>query len=97
MPDRVSEFYRLQEIAYDHRVHCNILHYSHQTAAPGARKCNLDMLMDSGRRMDEKRYNNIAPGAKAGFWDDFAAAFGPYLSGEYFKNGHRGAVTAPGF
>lgn len=97
LPNTVDEFYRLQETAYDHRVHCNILHYSHRTAAPGARKCNMDMVMASGRRMDEKRYNAIGPGAKAGFWDDFVEAFGPYLSGKHFAGGHRGAIPAPGF
>ena len=97
MPDKVSEFYRLAQIAYDHRVHCNILHYSHRTAAPGARKCNLDMMMSDGRRMDEKRYNDIEPGAKQSYWDDFIKVFGPYLSGSYFKNGHRGQIPAPGF
>ncbi len=97
MPDKVSEFYRLQEIAYEHRVHCNILHYSHRTAAPGARKCNLDMMMADGQRMDEKRYNNIKPGAKQAYWDDFISVFGPYLSGSYFKDGHRGQVPGPGF
>ena len=97
LPDRTSEFYRLQEIAYDHRVHCNILHYPHSTAAPGARKCNMDMLLPDGRRMDERRYNDIAPGAERGFWDDFIAAFGPYLSGSHFERGHRGPIPAPGF
>jgi len=97
LPNRVSEFYRLQRIAYDHRVHCNILHYSHRTAAPGARKCNMDMLMDSGRRMNERRYNAIRPGDKKGYWDDFTEVFGPYLSGSVFAGGHRGAIPAPGF
>ena len=105
MPDKVSEFYRLQEVAYDHRVHCNILHYSHGTAAPGARKCNLDMMMADGRtsassvepRMNERRYNDIKPGAKQGYWDDFIKVFGPYLSGSYFKDKHRGEIPAPGF
>jgi hypothetical protein len=97
LPDKVSEFYRLQEIAYDHRVHCNILHYSHQTAAPGARKSNTDMLMANGRRMDEGMYNHIPPGSKQTYWDDFISVFGPYLSGSHFENGHRGPVPAPGF
>jgi hypothetical protein len=107
LPDKLSEFYRLQEIAYDHRVHVNLLAYSHNTAAPGSRKSNMDMLMDfdpatgkavaGGRRMDEKRYNAIDPGARQAYWDDFAKAFGPYLSGSYFKNGFRGPVPAPGF
>jgi hypothetical protein len=107
LPDKLSEFCRLQEIAYDHRVHVNLLAYSHNTAAPGSRKSNMDMLMDfdpatgkalaNPRRMDEKRYNTFAPGAKAGFWDDFAAAFGPYLSGSYFKAAWRRDVPAPGF
>lgn len=97
MPDRVSEFYQLAQIAYDHRVHSNILHYSHRTAAPGARKCNLDMMMADGRRMNERRYNDIMPGAKQAYWDDFISVFGPYLSGAYFKDGHRGQVPAPGF
>ena len=35
LPDKLSEFYRLEEIAYDHRVHVNLLAYSHNTAAPG--------------------------------------------------------------
>ena len=97
LPDKVGEFYRIQKIAYDHRVHCNILHYSHRTAAPGARKCNMDMLMASGRRMNERRYNNIAPGAKHAYWDDFVSVFGPYLSGRCFEKGHRGPIPAPGF
>jgi len=97
MPDKVSEFYELQQIAYDHRVHCNILHYSHRTAAPGARKCNLDMVMADGRRMDERRYNDIKPGATSAYWDDFIEVFGPYLSGECFRKGHRGPIAAPGF
>jgi len=101
LPDKVSDFYRLQAIAYDHRVHCNILHYSHRTAAPGARKCNLDMMMDlyappgDARRMDERRYNDIAPGARQAWWDDFARVYGPYISGSHFKNGHRGPIPAP--
>ena len=97
LPDRASQFYRLQEIAYDHRTHVNLLAYGHSSTAPNSRKCVMDMTMDNGRRMDEKRYNEIAPGAKQGYWDDFAAVFGPYLSGSHFKNGHRGPVPAPGF
>ncbi len=97
MPDAVETFYALQRVAYDHRCHVNILHYSHRTAAPGARKCNLDMRMADGRRMDERRYNAIQPGATEGYWDDFVQAFGPYLSGACFSEGHRGAVPAPGF
>jgi hypothetical protein len=97
LPDRVDEFYALQQVAYDHRVHANILHYSHNTAAPGARKSNLDMRLPSGKRMDNRRYDAIEPGAKQGFWDDFADAFGPYLDGSCFQNGHRGPIPAPGF
>jgi len=97
LPDDVSDFYKLQKVAYDHRTHCNILYYSHSTAAPGARKCNLDMTLPDSRRMDEKRLNNIVPGAKTAWWDDFAAAFGPYFTGECFKNDHRGPIPAPGF
>ncbi|HUW57647.1 MAG TPA: hypothetical protein VMZ92_13490 [Planctomycetota bacterium] len=97
MPDSAEEFYRLQRIAYDHRVHVNILSYSHSSTAPGARKCRMDLLMPDGRRMDERRYNDIKPGAKRGYWNDFITVFGPYLSGECFKDGHRGPVAAPGF
>ena len=124
LPDRASEFYRLQEIAYDHRVHANLLAYSHSSTAAGSAKSRMNMLMDmktvtgSGqqvagkaggpasapaaaaaevRRMDDKRYNDTAPGAKRAWWDDFAAVFGPYLSGSWFKNGHRGPVSPPGF
>jgi hypothetical protein len=135
LPDKTSEFYRIQQIAYDHRLHANILAYGHSSTAPGSRKSNIDMVLDttagigiresgvgvgasaSGgakssspnaesripnpavavRRMDEKRYNAVAPGATRGFWDDFALAFGPYLSGAYFKDGWRGPVAAPGF
>jgi hypothetical protein len=112
LPDKASEFYRLQEIAYDHRAHVNLLAYGHSSTAPGSAKSRMNMLMDisfSGepkataavepatRRMDDKRYNDIAPGAKRGSWDDFTAVFGPYLSGTCFKNGHRGPVPAPGF
>jgi hypothetical protein len=97
LPDHVDQFYALQQVAYDHRVHANILHYSHHTAAPGARKSNLDMRLKSGRRMDNRRYDSIAEGAEEGFWDDFVTAFGPYLDGSCFKSGHRGAIPAPGF
>jgi len=97
LPDHVDDYYALQQVAYDHRVHSNILHYSHHTAAPGARKSNLDMRLRSGRRMDNKRYDNIAPDAKAGYWGDFTEAFGPYIDGSLFKDGHRGPIAAPGF
>jgi hypothetical protein len=97
LPDKVDDYYALQQIAYDHRVHCNIMHYSHNTAAPGTRKSNLDMRLRSGRRMDNKKYDNIQPGDTSAYWDDFAEAFGPYLDGSFFQNGHRGPIPAPGF
>jgi len=97
LPDRVEDYETLQRIAYDHRAHVNILHYSHRTAAPGARKSNLDMRLRSGRRMDNRRYDAIEPGATRAFWDDFAAAFGPVLDGSLFREGHRGPVPVPGF
>ncbi len=97
LPDHVDDYYALQQVAYDHRVHANILHYSHNTAAPGARKSNLDMRLRSGRRMDNKRYDGIEPGAQQGFWDDFVEAFGPFLDGSCFQDGHRGPIPAPGF
>jgi hypothetical protein len=97
LPDHVNDYYALQQVAYDHRVHANILHYSHHTAAPGARKSTLDLRLRSGRRMDNQRYDSVEPGATKAFWDDFAEAFGPYLDGSYFQNGHRGPIPAPGF
>ena len=97
LPDHVDEYNALQHIAYDHRVHCNILHYSHNTAAPGSRKSNLDMRLHSGRRMDNKRYDSIPPDATTGYWDDFVEAFGPYIDGSLFQDGHRGPIPAPGF
>jgi hypothetical protein len=97
LPDHVKDYYAHQRIAYDHRVHANILHYSHNTAAPGARKSNLDMRMLSGRRMDNKRYDNVMPEATTAYWDDFVEAFGPYIDGSIFADGHRGPVPAPGF
>ncbi len=97
LPDHVDDYYALQQIAYDHRVHANTLHYSHNTAAAGARKSNLDMRLRSGRRMDNLRYNDIQPDATQGYWDDFVEAFGPYLDGSVFKDGHRGPIPAPGF
>jgi hypothetical protein len=102
LPDKTSQFYRLQEIAYDHRVHANILAYGHSSTAPGSRKSNVDMVMDGpagdgSRRMDEKRFNDIAAGAARGYWDDFVKVFGPYLSGAYFKDAWRGPVVPPGF
>lgn len=54
LPDHVDDYYQLQQVAYDHRVHSNILHYSHNTAAPGSRKSNMDMRLRSGKRMDDK-------------------------------------------
>ena len=97
LPDHVEDYYALQRMAYDHRVHLNILHYSHQTAAPGARKSNLDMRLRSGRRMDNRRYDSVQPGDKTAFWDDFAEAFSPVLDGSLFADGHRGPVPVPGF
>jgi len=97
VPDTVALYERYQEIAYDHRVHLNFLHYGHRSSAPGARKCVLDMRLPSGRRMDERRYNAIEPGGRKGFWDDFVAAFGPLLTGRHFAKGHRGPVPLPGF
>ena len=109
LPAKASEFYRLQEIAYDHRVHANILAYSHSSTAPGSNKSNYSMLLDSPslaatqrgasavRKMDNNKFNDIAPGAKQAYWDDFIAAFGPYLSGSCFKDGHRGPIAPPGF
>ena len=47
--------------------------------------------------MNDKRFNAISPGAKQIWWDDFIEVFGPYLSGECFKDGHRGVIPAPGF
>ncbi|MCR9202026.1 MAG: hypothetical protein NXI04_25570 [Planctomycetaceae bacterium] len=97
LPDHVDDYYALQQVAYDHRVHANILHYSHRTAAAGARKSNLDMRLPSGRRMDNRRYDAVMPGAMTAYWDDFVAAFGPYLDGSCFADGHRGPIPAPGF
>ncbi|MEI7700055.1 MAG: hypothetical protein WCK86_09675 [Planctomycetia bacterium] len=97
LPDHVNDYYQLQQIAYDHRVHSNILHYSHNTAAPGSRKSNMDMRLQSGRRMDNRRYDGIEPGAKSAWWNDFSEAFGPCFDGSLFANGHRGPVAVPGF
>ncbi len=97
LPDKVATYAALQDLANDHRVHLNILHYSHRTAAAEARKCTLDMRMANGRRMNEKRYNAIEPGDRRGYWDDFAAAFDPFLTGERFAGSHRGALPLPGF
>ena len=97
LPDHVNGYYALQQVAYDHRVHANILHYSHNTAAAGARKSNLDMRLRSGKRMDNNRYDDIKPNATTTYWDDFAEAFGPLLDGSLFKDGHRGSVPLPGF
>jgi hypothetical protein len=97
MTNRVSEFYALQRLAYDHRTHVNLVPYGHSSTAPGGRQSRLEMLKDNGTRMDDKRYNAINPGAKQAWWDDFVEVFGPYLSGKCFKDGHRGAVPAPGF
>ena len=97
LPDHVNEYYALQQIAYDHRVHANIVHYSHHSAAAGARKSNLDMRLASGKRMDNKRYDNVEPNAKKAYWDDFVEAFGPFIDGSLFRDGHRGPIPAPGF
>lgn len=97
LPDHVDDYYALQRAAYDNRVHLNILHYSHNTAAPGSRKSNLDMRLRSGRRMDNRRYDSIKPGDQQAYWDDFAEAFGPILDGSLFADQHRGAVPVPGF
>lgn len=47
--------------------------------------------------MDNKRYDDIKPNATTAYWDDFAEAFGPFLDGSLFKDGHRGPVSPPGF
>lgn len=97
LPDSVAQYDALQRIAYDHRLHANILHYSHNTAAAGSRKSNLDMRLKSGRRMDNKRYDDIQPGASTAAWSDFTEAFGPYLDGTLFEDGHRGPIAPKGF
>lgn len=97
LPDHVNEYDAVQRVAYDHRVHANILHYSHNTAAAGARKSNTDMRLRSGRRMDNKRYDSVVPGDTTAFWDDFVEAFGPHLDGSLFSDGHRGPIPSPGF
>jgi hypothetical protein len=97
LPDRVDQFYALQGIAYDHRVHVNVLHYGHRSAAAGARQCNMDMRKADGQRMAERRYNAIEPGATSTYWGDFIEVFGSFLSGSCFARGHRGAIPAPGF
>jgi hypothetical protein len=97
LPDDVQHYYALQQVAYDHRVSCNVLHYGHHTAAPGARKSNLDMRLGNGRRMDNRRYDEIAPGAQHAYWDDFITAFEPVLSGSLFQDGHRGPIPIPAF
>lgn len=97
LPDHVNEYDAVQRVAYDHRVHANILHYSHNTAAAGARKSNTDMRLRSGRRMDNKRYDSVAPGDTTAFWDDFVEAFGRHLDGSLFADGHRGPIPVPGF
>jgi hypothetical protein len=97
LPDHVDDYYALQKVAYDHRVHSNILHYSHNSAAPDSRKSNMDMRLRSGRRMDNRKYDAIEPGATHAYWDDFAEAFGPVLDGSLFREGHRGPVPVPGF
>lgn len=74
-----------------------MVHYSHHSAAAGARNSSMDMRLPSGRRMDNARYNRIEPGATQAYWDDFAEAFGPYLDGSLFRAGHRGPIPAPGF
>lgn len=102
LTDRLSEFYRLQALAYDHRVHANLLAYGHRTAAPGARKCVMDKILDLDpnvpeRRMDEAKYNAIEPGALTTYWDDFVTAFGPWLSGKWSRDAWRGPLPAAGF
>lgn len=97
LPDSVEQYDALQRIAYDHRLHANILHYSHNTAAAGSRKSNLDMRLKSGQRMDNKRYDDIQPGATTADWGDFTKAFGPFLDGSLFEDGHRGPIAPPGF
>jgi len=97
LPDHVNEYYALQQIAYDHRVHANILHYSHNSAAAGVRKSNLDMRLTTGKRMDNKRYDSVEPDATKAYWDDFVEAFGPFIDGSLFRDGHRGPIPAPGF
>jgi len=97
LPAAVRDFYRLQEIAYDHRAHVNILAYGHRSTDPRSVKASMSMLMADGRRMDQDRYNAVKAGDTKGHWDDFVKVFGPYLSGSHFKEGHRGPVPAPGF
>lgn len=97
LPDHVDDYYALQQAACDHRVHMNILHYSQQTAAPGARKSNLDMRLRTGRRMDNRKYDSVQPGDTTAYWDDFVAAFSPVLDGSLFAGSHRGAIPLPAF
>jgi hypothetical protein len=47
--------------------------------------------------MDNKQYDAIAPDSKTGHWKDFVEAFGTYIDGSLFNDGHRGPIAAPCF
>lgn len=96
-PDHVATFDALQHLAYDHRTHVNVLPYPHRTAQAGSRQMNMDMRLRDGRRMDEQRLSHVTPGTTTTDWSDFVTAFGTYLDGTRFADGHRGAIQPPGF
>ncbi|MDA3959899.1 MAG: hypothetical protein PF961_03845 [Planctomycetota bacterium] len=97
LPDSVAQYQALQCLAQAHRVHVNLVHYSHRSGAPDMRQTTMDMRLPTGRRMNEDRYNAIRPGAITAYWDDFVAAFDPVLTGQAFAESQRGAIPIPGF
>ncbi len=97
LPDEVKDYYELQRIAYDHRVHVNILHYSHNTAGLLVRAKATWTCVWLQQTKDNKRYNDIEPGATTAYWDDFREAFGSLLDGSAFSAGTSRSSAVPGF
>ncbi len=88
LPDSVAEYTAMQAAAARYRCHVNLLPYGHRTANAGARGCVMDLRFDDGRRMNESRFGRVEPGAQAHlWWDDFARAFGPTLTGAHPPGG----------
>lgn len=48
LPDHVNEYYALQQVAYDHRVHANILHYSDPAARDQGRVISICDFVPGG-------------------------------------------------
>lgn len=94
---RITDYYDMQSLGYNHRVHSNVLMYAHRSTKPDRSKSDIVAIKKDGTQTDNGKYNDIKPGQKEGHWDEYMEIFSPFVTGDYFQKGHRGSIAAPGF